>query len=140
MIKNSFCLSLINCLLCLVLLSSVSCTEQKKGKAEQIPAQTVSVQRKPGLVKKEKDFSFLLEQLKQKNPFSKDHVDTEKYKFAFGALSLSGIFYDQKRPLAIINDQVFAVGDMVGDKQIIKITHNEVILKDKEKEYRLKAE
>jgi hypothetical protein len=94
----------------------------------------------PQLEQKKRDFSILLDNLKKKNPFSKDHSEVYKYKFTFGTLTLSGIFYDEKKPLAIINDKVAGVGDMVDGKIIIQITQDEVILKDKEKEYRLKTE
>ena len=137
MIKKPFYINMLNCLLCILLLFSLSCEIKKEEKGETKNVQEASAVA-PG--KKERDFSLLLEKLKQKNPFSKDHLATDKYKFASGALILSGIFYDEKRPLAIINEQVFAIGDMIGDKQVIKITHNEVILKDKQREYHLKTE
>lgn len=139
MVKKPFYINMANFLLCILLLFCLSCEIKKKEKLE-IKETQEAVEKKLSVGQKERDFSLLLEKLKQKNPFSKDHLATDKYKFASGALILSGILYDEKRPLAIINEQVFAIGDMIGDKQVIKITNNEVILKDKQREYRLKTE
>jgi hypothetical protein len=142
MIKKYFYINLVSSLsLCILVLFLVGYEGKKKEKAEVKKTQeAASVEKKVRLGQKEKDFSGLLDKLKQKNPFSKDHLATDKYKFTSGTLTLSGILYEAKRPLAIINEQVVAEGEMVGDKQVIKITHNEVILKDKDREYRLKTE
>lgn len=141
MVKKNFYTNLICYFLCLLLLFFLGC-ERKKTKPEiekRIPEETVDVEDLRTR-QRQKEFSLLLEELKGKNPFSKTPSDVDKYRFATGGLSLSGIFYDEKRPLAIINEQVVAEGDMLGDKRIIKISQNEVILRDKEKEYRLKTE
>lgn len=125
--------------MCILALSWVGCQSKKKA---EVKAQkgTPAAGEIQGLSQKERDFVLLLDKLKQKNPFSKDHAEISKYKFTSGALSLSGIFYDEKRPAAIINDRIVTEGDMVDDKQVIKIMQEEVILKDKEKEYHIKTE
>ena len=139
--KKYFYINLINCLLCIFLLYLTGCTKQPKAELQKKTQEKVGeAGGMPQLAQKKMDFSILLDKLKKKNPFSKDHSEVYKYKFAFGTLTLSGIFYDAKKPLAIINDKVAGVGDMVDGKIIIQITQDEVILKDKEKEYRLKTE
>ena len=142
MAKRLLYIILVSCFLCVSVLFLLGCPKQKKAKSGIIKGvgESSAIEKSTGLGRKEKDFSFLLDKLKQKNPFSKDHVNIDKYKFMPGALNLSGIYYDGKRPLAIINDQVVAEGDTLNDKQVIKISNNEVILKDKEKEYRLRTE
>ena len=85
-------------------------------------------------------FTALINRLDRRDPFSKDHTGIYKLKVSSGSLNLGGIIYDEKKPLAIINDKIVGKGDMVEDKEIIRITPEEVILKDREKEYILKLE
>jgi len=126
----------------MTLLFLAGCHKKRKARPEikkEMPEGTVDM-ADLRLKQRQKEFSLLLEELKKKNPFDKSHLNVDKYRFTTGDLSLSGILYDEKRPLAIINEQVVAEGDMLGNKQVIKISQDEVILRDEEKEYRLKTE
>lgn len=139
--KRKSYINLLTHIFCILTLSLLGCTQRKKAEIGQGPqsqlAETEELQR---LKNREKDFSLVLEDLKRKNPFTKDHSEIYKYKFTSGTLNLSGVIYDEKRPLAIINGQIVAEGEMVDNKRVIKITPTEVVLKDKEKEYHLKTE
>jgi hypothetical protein len=77
-----------------------------------------------------KRFNLLINKLDQRNPFSKEHEGIYRLKAVIGNLELGGIFYDGKKPMAIINDQIVGVGDIIEEKQILKITQREVILND----------
>jgi len=134
---------LMNIILCSALLLFLGCTQDKSKKAKtlkQISPETSQAFRAGQQEDKDKEFILILDKLKAKNPFSKNHADIAKYKFRSGNLVLSGIFYDGKRPLALINDQMVGEGEAIAGKCVIKITRDEVILKDQEKEYRLRTE
>lgn len=132
---------LFGCFLCIIILSLSGCTEREKANIDQkAKSQLAETEESQRLKNREKDFSLLLENLKQKNPFNKDHSEIYKYRFATGTLNLSGVIYDGEKPLAIINGRIVAVGDLIDNKQVVKITPAEVVLKDREKEYRLKTE
>ena len=134
---------LMNIILSSALLLFVGCTRDKSKKAKNlkhISPETSQAFRASQQEDKDKEFILILDKLKEKNPFSKNHADIAKYKFRSGNLVLSGIFYDGKRPLALINDQMVGEGEAIAGKRVIKITRDEVILKDQEKEYRLRTE
>ena len=134
---------LMNIILCSALLLFLGCTQDKSKKAKtlkQISPETSQAFRASQQEDMNRDFALTLDKLKEKNPFSKNHADIAKYKFRSGNLVLSGIFYDGKRPLALINDQMVGEGEAIVGKRVIKITRDEVILKDQEKEYRLRTE
>jgi len=132
-----------NIILCSTLLLFLGCTKDESKKAKtlkQISPETSQAFRTSQQEDMDRDFALTLDKLKAKNPFSKNHADIAKYKFRSGNLVLSGIFYDGKRPLALINDQMVGEGEAIVGKRVIKITRDEVILKDQEKEYRLRTE
>ena len=142
MLKRNFYF-LMNIILCSALLLFVGCTRDKSKKAKtlkQISPETSQAFRASQQEDMDRDFALTLDKLKAKNPFSKNHADIAKYKFRSGNLVLSGIFYDGKRPLALINDQMVGEGEAIAGKRVIKITRDEVLLKDQEKEYRLRTE
>src|SRR4030042_3575579 len=100
---------LMNIILCAALLLFLGCTRDKSKKAKtlkQISPETSQAFRASQQEDVDRDFTLTLDKLKGKNPFSKNHADIAKYKFRAGNLVLSGIFYDGKRPLALINDQM----------------------------------
>jgi len=139
--RNSY--FLMNIILCSTLLLFLGCTKDESKKAKtlkQISPETSQAFRTSQQEDMDRDFALTLDKLKAKNPFSKNHADIAKYKFRSGNLVLSGIFYDGKRPLALINDQMVGEGEAIVGKRVIKITRDEVILKDQEKEYRLRTE
>jgi len=139
--RNSY--FLMNIILCSTLLLFLGCTKDESKKAKtlkQISPETSQAFRTSQQEDMDRDFALTLDKLKAKNPFSKNHADIAKYKFRSGNLVLSGIFYDGKRPLALINDQMVGEGEAIAGKCVIKITRDEVILKDQEKEYRLRTE
>lgn len=109
-------------------------TKQPLSKKSAKPDDTLKPARK------NKGLTELLDKLKQKNPFSRDHTETAKYRFAAGTLILSGIFYDGKKPCAIINEQIVNEGDMIYSKQVIKITPDEVTLRGEAGEYCLRVQ
>lgn len=83
-------------------------------------------------VKERERFVALINKLDQRNPFSRDHAGIYKLRISNGSLQLGGILYDEKKPMAIINNQIVGEGDTIDDKEVIEITPEEVILKDKE--------
>lgn len=45
------------------------------------------------------------------------------------AYSLGGIVYNQAEPMAIINEEAVTIGDKIGDREVVSIGENYVILK-----------
>jgi hypothetical protein len=136
-------LNIVNFTLSALVLLCTSCTGQESTKAKgkkNIPGENAETTKIIQIQKDDKEFSLLLDKLKEKNPFSRNHAEISKYRFKSGNLTLSGIFYDTKKPLALINDEMVSEGQIIDGKRVIKITPNEVILTDQEREYRLKTE
>lgn len=143
MLRKGLYFNLINIILSVGIFFSAGCTKEKAKKLKTTKDTEKGNSRVDKAIaerKIDKGFAIALDKLKEKNPFNKNHAEISKYKFRSGNLVLSGIFYDSKRPLALINDQMVAEGQTVAGKRVIKITQNEVILRDQEKEYRLKTE
>lgn len=61
-------------------------------------------------------------------------------EFDVGGLNLKGIIYSAAMPLAIINDQVLAEGDTLGEYTIVDITEKSVSLQKADKGFVLKLE
>jgi hypothetical protein len=51
-----------------------------------------------------------------------------------GGLSVQGIIWSEERPLAVIDDELFAQGDVVGPYTILQIRSNEVTVQRKDKD------
>ena len=65
----------------------------------------------------------------RRSPFTSEfRPDQERAKE--GEFQLSGIVPSGKQPTAIINDEVYRVGDIIGDKKVKQILPNMVILTD----------
>ena len=60
--------------------------------------------------------------------------------FSFAELRLTGIFWDEKAPYALINDVVVKAGDMVSGNQVVDITKESVVLRKGDKVIVLKIE
>ena len=56
-----------------------------------------------------------------------------------GTFVLSGIAYEDKEPMAIINDTIYTVGEYVNGAEIIEINEKRVLLKKGDKEIELKV-
>jgi len=79
---------------------------------EKVTAKETSVQ----------ESEFLLNELKQKNPFKAEHVmGMGGGSEAASVLNLKGIVWDSARPFAVIGDSVVVEGDYVLGKKVIKI-------------------
>lgn len=80
--------------------------------------------------KKPAEIEALLQEVGRKDPFLPP--PSGKYippaSSGGGELNLAGIIWDAERPLAIINDTVIGEGDKIGDKKVIKIEKESVIL------------
>src|SRR3989338_5901253 len=55
-------------------------------------------------------------------------------------LTLEGVLWDDKKPYAVINGEVFGVGQSVGDYKVIDIQKDNVTLSGKGKTHNLKLE
>jgi len=54
------------------------------------------------------------------------------------SLYLRGVVWDQVKPMAIINDIIVTVGDIISEKEVVKIERERVILKEGEEEIMLR--
>lgn len=62
-------------------------------------------------------------------------VDDVEEEFDYSGLEVSGIVWGEAAPKAIINDQVYGIGDVVNEATIINIDKNGILWKFKNKEY-----
>lgn len=69
-----------------------------------------------------------------RNPF----VQEETAVKAVEKFTLNGIMWDEKKPLAIINNDVVGIGDKVGESRIVGITKESVILNDGTRNFELR--
>ena len=54
-----------------------------------------------------------------------------------GALTINGILWDKKNPLAIINEEIVKVGDKIDSNTVVGIEQDRVILNDGSKDIEL---
>lgn len=78
---------------------------------------------------------------RMRDPFLTSMSETEQLSTAggnyFSGVSLTGILWDPKEPTAIIDGQVYKIGDVIDGKTITKITNDKVILEADGIEYLL---
>lgn len=74
-------------------------------------------------------FGFVYDSHGRKDPFSPPVIDVSKDvgQDIIAGIKLEGIIWDSDKPLAIINEKVVGVGEMVAGVKVISITQNEVI-------------
>lgn len=65
----------------------------------------------------------------ERNPFA-SNLKPEKEKAKEEKLQISGIISGVKEPTVVINDNVYRVGDMIGNKRVKQILPNMVVLTD----------
>lgn len=65
---------------------------------------------------------------------------TDKDKFDYSSLDVTGIVWGTDKPKAIINDEVFGIGDTVEGAEILNISKEGILLKYKDEEYLMKRE
>lgn len=65
-----------------------------------------------------------------RDPFGlpKPQKTGEEQKTPSAALHLGGIIWDEKKPCAIINDEILARGDTIGGFKVVEISRNKVVL------------
>lgn len=68
-----------------------------------------------------------------RNPFSISGARI----WRLGALTINGILWDKKNPLAIINEEIVKVGDKIDGNTVVGIEQNRVILNDGSKDIEL---
>jgi len=73
------------------------------------------------------------------DPFVK-FLENKQGASALGQLYLEGILWDVKEPYAVINGEVYVVGQTVGDYKIVNIQKENVTLAGKGKTHNLKLE
>lgn len=59
-------------------------------------------------------------------------------KFDYSTLDVTGIVWGEAQPKAIINDNVYGIGDEINEATIINISKDGILLKFKNKEYLMK--
>lgn len=72
---------------------------------------------------------FLYDAHGKKDPFSPPIISTGEKTGAevLTGVKLEGIIWDEKKPIAIINDKVVGIGDTISGAKIIEIKKDEVI-------------
>lgn len=72
---------------------------------------------------------FVYDSHGKKDPFGPPVVTTAEKtdEEVLSGVKLEGIIWDEKKPLAVINDKVVAAGDEVGGAKVIEIKQHEVL-------------
>jgi hypothetical protein len=78
----------------------------------------------------------LTEPLITKDPFTSKEKTTEEAEILAG-FKLTGIIFRNEKSCAIINNNVYKVGDKIGDKTISEIFKDKVMITDGENTYKL---
>jgi hypothetical protein len=68
-----------------------------------------------------------------RNPFSISGAPIRR----FGGLTINGILWDKKNPLAIINERIVKIGDKIDGNTVVGIEQDRVILNDGSKDIEL---
>ena len=63
-----------------------------------------------------------------RDPFKKVVLKSDNPSLTYEDLSLTGIMWEEKNPVAVINDQICQKGDTVLGFQVVAITPSEVVL------------
>lgn len=88
--------------------------------------------------KKPIEIEAMLDEVGREDPFL---PASEKYipvAPAHTGQNLTGIIWDAKKPLAIINNMIVGEGEIIGNKKIIKIEKESVLISENGKEYILR--
>jgi len=64
----------------------------------------------------------------REDPFLIPERKKASLQLSSNKLTLIGIVWDAQKPLAIINDTIVSIGEMIGDKQVSKIEKDKVVL------------
>lgn len=113
---------------------------QKSGEIISKPEQ---VQKQPQAEKEAVELAAYRGGLKT-NPFlsreEEEYFKQDKGQLLIENMTISAIFYSPQRRSAIIDGRIVKEGDRIGDKTIIQIGEESVVLRDEESEYLLKLE
>ncbi|MBI5872796.1 MAG: hypothetical protein HZB36_01460 [Candidatus Omnitrophica bacterium] len=87
---------------------------------------------KPWLPSKEKSVPKESEEVAEKSQMATEEV------FDYSTLNVTGIVWGEAQPKAIINDNVYGIGDEINEATIVNINKDGILLKFKNKEYLIK--
>ena len=76
----------------------------------------------------------------EKDPFLSLGKEKQRLTSELLTLTLTGILWEGKEASAIINDDIVKEGDFIGEKKVLKIRKDEVVLGEGEEKYILKLE
>lgn len=116
--------------------TDIAMDEPKEAAAGMVEAKLVLAtllgEERAGETEEEKEEKFISALSIDHNPFASKSkpIKQEIVKKKAEEYKLSGIIATGKQPVAIINDDVYQLGDKVGDKVVKQITRNEVVLAD----------
>ncbi|MDD5560670.1 MAG: hypothetical protein PHT50_00860 [Candidatus Omnitrophica bacterium] len=74
----------------------------------------------------------------KRDPFTSSPIIS--YKNVQSGLALTGILWDKLKPLAIIDGEVVKKGDRIGNKEVVDIKRDRVILSDGQEFFEVKLE
>lgn len=94
------------------------------------------------LTKSETEGLFTYDSHGKKDPFGPSVIGTVEGKDSeiLTGIRLEGIIWDKDNPVAIINDKVMGIGDIVNGARIVSITVNEVVFDIGGKHIKLKLQ
>lgn len=114
----------------LVLMKNVKVFKKKPSSIMQAEQQSLDRQEMPKQQEEKLEWG--------RDPFSGKVYYSGTVSGDTGELSLNGIIWDEKSPVAMINDRIVKVGDRVGVNTIIDIKKDRVILSNGIKTFELR--
>jgi hypothetical protein len=107
-----------------------SALEDRASKGKDLPSDNLSVGLYGMLEGESKKIGLI------RDPFTGDTITSQET--ATSTIYLSGIFFDQNLPMAIINDNIIKIGDRIDEYTVVGIEQDKVILNDGVKDLELK--
>jgi hypothetical protein len=133
----------------LVIFPLLSSCKRQPGKAERVERVRKKAAAKAAIAVTEiKEEKFLYASHDMRDPFvplmdkkgRPVSVVEGGLQFKASDLFLEGIMWDDRKPMAIINDEIVSAGDKIKGMTVIKIEKNKVILSYQNEEFELRIE
>lgn len=103
----------------------VGCKQSELPKLSSKSNRTKTTKSQEDLEKEEAE--SLLKELRQKNPFRRDHASGAVADVKADTI-LKGIIWDTHSPYALVGDRVIIEGDYLDNKRVIKINKDSIVL------------
>ncbi len=115
----------------------ISRKAESKRVEETVSKEALSRKKKREKKEKSPEVQAMFKEAGRNDPFLKPDERDEPGVFVRVSLKLSGIVSDGERPFAVINDEIVGEGEMIGDKRILEIKDQSVVIQEGDRQYEL---